>query len=150
MAHRILLIMFLFALLIGCAPAQVNPTVNKGNPGLNNRKLTYTKSGGLTGLNKTWTISEDGRITVDNSTVYQAPPEMISALFDQIPLDAFIEQSKTPQAKPCPDCFTVVLQFDSGNQTYELNLVLEKTDPTNPVRIWLDKIDALISKYNQK
>lgn len=149
--RRIFLIAFWTILLLaGCASAPTSTTESKSTGTAKIRSLVYTLSGGITGKTNTWTIFEDGRISGDNSLSYRTMPLETSAIFSQIPLADFIEQSKIPQEKVCADCITATLQFHVGDQSYELSRVREKMDPGDPVRAWLEKIDALIAKATEK
>jgi hypothetical protein len=147
---RWIFLLSLSFILAGCATAPVIPTRNATPKISGDRTLTYTLSGGITGKTDTWTIHSDGRIEKDNSVIYQASPAEISALFAQIVLDDFIKQSKVTPEPACPDCRTATLKYQVGNQTYEISQVLEKTDPANPARMWVDTIDALLAKVPGK
>jgi hypothetical protein len=147
--RRLLLIALLIIMLAGCAPAPNNPTGSKTTSAANNRYLVYTRSGGIAGKTNTWTIYADGRIQADNATKYQATTEETSALLNQIPLQAFIEQSQAPLDQVCPDCITASLLYNDGIQTYKLSLVLEKLDPASPLRAWVDQIDAFLAKASR-
>jgi hypothetical protein len=150
MVRRIIFLLLGFALLVGCASAPVNPTATSKTQGSSNRYLVYTRSGGIAGRTNTWTIYADGRIQADNGLKYQTSSQETTTLFDQLPLTDFIEQSKATPEPVCPDCTTATLQYHEGDKTYELTLVLEKTDSTNPVRAWVEKIEKLLANSSMK
>ena len=150
MNRWILLIAILFALLAGCAPALDSPTGSKNTAVPGSRYIVYTRSGGITGKSSTWTIFEDGRVKADNSLIYQPMPEETTALFNLIPLAAFIQQSKAPRPQVCPDCITAILEYHTGEKTYEVYMVLESSDPANPGRAWVEKIEELLAKSSSK
>jgi hypothetical protein len=146
----IILLSLWMALLVGCAPAADSPTATSSPQTPGDISLVYTRSGGFTGKTNTWTIYADGRIQADNSIQYQTLPQETSALFKQIALSDFIEQSKVPPEQVCPDCTTATLQYRQGAQSYELTIVIEKADPASPARAWVERIDALLAKAAPK
>jgi hypothetical protein len=142
---RFVLLLFLgICLLVGCTSAQPENTSSTMTAG--NEYLVYTRSGGIMGKTSTWTIYKNGRISSDQTTQYQTTPEETAALFSQITLPVFIEQSKAAPDQHCADCTTAVLNYHSGDQDYELKFVVETADPASPASIWVTAIEALLAK----
>ena len=137
----LLFLILLSGLLVGCATSPDPDTKTNED-----QYLVYTRSGGMMGKSNTWTVYRDGRITSDNSTRYEANPEDTEALFKQIPLPLFIEQSKVTPDPHCADCTNATLVYQTGGKSYQLQLVIETAAPQNPATAWIDQLETLLAK----
>jgi hypothetical protein len=91
--------------------------------------LTYTRSGGLVGVNESWEIFRDGRVISKKGEEKQASAEDARALLEQLRKADLVEMSKiTPSPQTCADCFTIELFFQDGGKEIHLSIIPESTD----------------------
>ena len=129
-----LLISFLLVvLLVACSPAQaqnLTPTPSSGLPGTQSSTngagwtLIYNRSGGLAGMNQTWTLYSDGRMLDDQDQPVKVSSDRISALVAEInQVDFFSYSDDYGKSSTCNDCFTTKLSFTKDGQTKTILIV---------------------------
>jgi hypothetical protein len=91
--------------------------------------LTYTRSGGFAGVNESWELYSDGRVTSNKGDKKLAKAEDAQALQEQLRKADLAAMSKTtPSPQNCADCFTIELVWQEDGQESHLTIIPESPD----------------------
>jgi len=81
--------------------------------------IEYQRSGGIQGLDETYMIYSDGRITSTAGGEWTVPPEEVQQLLAQIVQTGLFESKQSgPKTVPCCDRFSYTLTVRFEGQTY--------------------------------
>jgi hypothetical protein len=119
----------------------------KGSDQLDGAVITFHLSGGLAGVDQTWTIYPDGRWVDPKGGEHTVDAAQVTALLDDIETLGFFDMKDSyGQFSQCNDCFTYTLTVSSGGKVKTITTKEGAKDtPPELVQI-LAKINALVIK----
>ena len=90
--------------------------------------LTYTRSGGFTGISQSMKIESGGRVLDSQGQRISAPAEDVAALIAEInQLDFSSFGDEYGISSDCRDCFTYKLTFEQAGKTKTITMVEDGT-----------------------
>ena len=131
------------------APNAQNPTAEDKTqaPASDTAAVTFHLSGGLAGVDQTWTIYPDGRWVDPKGKEQNLDAAQVASLLNDIEALGFFEMKDSyGQFSQCNDCFTYTLTVSSGGKVKTVTTKEGAKDtPPELVQI-LAKINGLLVK----
>jgi hypothetical protein len=162
-AHKLILSFILFVLLVGCASAQSQnsqgtpsgnpnqPTGSKSQSSSTDPVIVYHRSGGIAGLNQTWTIYADGRVITPKNEVISLDAAKVSALLASLQSAGVLDsKGSSGPMNVCPDCMTYEITLTQGGKTVRLVTTDGAQNVPESTSLAFQKVGELIAALPQK
>jgi hypothetical protein len=134
------------------APVEPLPTTTEkaATPATNDMDeaaITFHLSGGLAGVDETWTIYPNGRVVYPEGEEQNLDAAQVATLLDDIEALGFFEMKDSyGQFSQCNDCFTYTLSVSSGGKVKSVSTKEGASDTPPELLQILAKINSLVIK----
>jgi hypothetical protein len=140
--------------LAGCAstqPAATTPTVENSPAGTDQViSIELRKTGGFAGVDESWQIASDGRITTSEGKTGQVSTSDLNAAVEQLAAAGFfdLKDSYVPQ-DTCCDRFTYQLTVTVDGKPHSVTIL--EAAPETPDQFWkaLEVVNALLAGVSE-